>query len=164
MNLNSDFRYNTNMSENPDTKNQLTPEIITLHRYFIWADRMRVHFDEILKRAESKPVAVELPKTENGIDTFLYMSLWYGTFYVLIEGWQELKLTDPKIDSLLKSPNVELLRRYRNGVFHFQKEYYDKRFMELMSEGQDIANWIRNLRDEFSRWFIDIHRNMPKSQ
>lgn len=152
------------MSQNSDAKSQLTPEIITLHRYFIWADRMRVHFDEILKKVGSEPVTSNLPKTENGIDTFLYMSLWYGTFYVLIEGWQELGLSDPKIDALLKSPNVDLLRRYRNGVFHFQKEYYDKRFMKLMSEGKDIANWIRDLRDEFSRWFIDIHRDMSKAK
>src|SRR3989344_829781 len=134
---------------------KLTPEIITLHRYFIWADRMRVHFDYILRN--SKPASSKLLQKKEGIDTFLYMSLWYGMFYVLIEGWRKLRLTDEKIDNLLKSKNVDLLKRYRNGVFHFQKEYYDEHFMKLMAEGQDIANWIRNLRDEFSRWFLNIH-------
>lgn len=137
-------------------------EIITLHRYFIWADRMKVHFDQVLQGVGAKLVPVNLVKKREGIDTFLYMSLWYATFYVLIEGWQELGLSDTKIDELLKSKNVDLLRRYRNGVFHFQKDYYDKRFMELMTEGQDVANWTRDLRDEFSRWFIDIYKNMPK--
>ncbi len=136
---------------------KLTHEIITLHRYFIWADRMKVHFDEVLKKFGSKAVSGDSTKKKEGIEIFLYMSLWYGTFYVLIEGWQELKLSDDKIDALLKSKNVDLLRRYRNGVFHFQKEYYDDRFMKLMKEGQDIANWIRNLRDEFSRWFLTVH-------
>jgi hypothetical protein len=107
--------------------NEPTPEIITLHRYFIWADRMRVHFDEVLKKMSSGSVPDDLLKKEKGIETFLYMSLWYVTFYVLIEGWQELGLSDPKIDVLLKSKNVDLLRRCRNGVFHFQKEYVDDR-------------------------------------
>ena len=26
----------------------MSPELVTLHRYFIWANRMRTHFDEIL--------------------------------------------------------------------------------------------------------------------
>lgn len=138
--------------------NKLTPEIITLHRYFIWADRMRVHFDDVLINLRKKSISPEFMKKQEDIDTFLYMSLWYATFYVLIEGWQELKFEDAKIDALLKSKNVDLLRRYRNGVFHFQKEYMDKRFTELMTEGEEIAIWIRELREEFSRWFLDIHK------
>lgn len=144
---------------------KLTPEIITLHRYFIWADRMRVHFDQVLQNlgTDPKPMADKLFTDEKGINTFLYMSLWYGTFYVLIEGWQELGLKDKKIDAMLKSKNVALLKRYRNGVFHFQKEYYDKRFIELMENGIDITNWIRDLRDEFSRWFLEKHGKLPSS-
>lgn len=138
---------------------KLTPEIITLHRYFIWADRMKVHFDETLKGLNTNIKSLYFAKTYEGINTFLYMSLWYATFYVLIEGWQELGFKDKKINTLLKSPNVKLLKRYRNGVFHFQKEYYDERFMKLMKEGEDIANWIRDLRDEFSRWFLEIYKN-----
>lgn len=60
------------------------------------------------------------------IESFLYMSYWYGGLYVVIEGWQRLKLSDDIIDNLLISSNVQLLKRYRNGVFHFQKEYIDK--------------------------------------
>ena len=135
---------------------KLTKENITLHRYFIWADRMKVHFDGVLKKYGSEAVSSDPTKKKEGIEIFLYMSLWYATFYVLIEGWQELKLSDEKINSLLRSKNVDLLRRYRNGVFHFQKEYYDDRFMKLMKEGEDIANWSRDLRDEFSRWFLTI--------
>ena len=28
----------------------MTPELLALHRYFIWANRMRVHFDEKAER------------------------------------------------------------------------------------------------------------------
>ncbi|MEK7595373.1 MAG: hypothetical protein AAB443_02135 [Patescibacteria group bacterium] len=145
---------------------KLTPEIITLHRYFIWADRMRVHFDEVLSNNKNTTTieTEEFIEKKKGIDTFLYMSLWYGTFYVLIEGWIELGLSDPEIDTFLKSPNVNLLRRYRNGAFHFQKDYFDKHFTELMTEGEDFANWSRDLRDHISRWFLDIHRQSKEEQ
>jgi hypothetical protein len=81
---------------------------------------MRTHFDEVLSRGA--------PVGEAEIESFLYMSYWYGALYVVIEGWRELKLADTGIDNLLESPNVDLLRKYRNGVFHFQADYNDKRF------------------------------------
>jgi hypothetical protein len=84
---------------------------VTLHRYYIWANRMRTHFDEVISKGMLDGKAE--------IESFLYMSYWYGGLYVVIEGWRELKLTDNTIDILLQSPNVELLRRYRNAVFHF---------------------------------------------
>src|SRR3990167_9866665 len=146
----------------PQTSQKLTPEIITLHRYFIWADRMKVHFDTVLKNLSSRPKDGNFLTKKEGIETFMYMSLWYGMLYVLIEGWFKLDLHDEKIDFLLQSENVKLLKTYRHGVFHFHKEYYDQKFLKLMGDGQDIANWSRDLRDEFSRWFIDIHRNESK--
>ena len=128
-------------------------QLFALHRYFIWSDRMRVHFDNALRNKE---------KLDHGsfqIETFLYMSYWYGGLYVLIEGWKELKLSDQKVNSLIESPNVDLLRRYRNGIFHFQKDYYDKRFMDFMSEGENCAVWVRQLRKAFGDYFL---KNLPK--
>lgn len=123
--------------------------IITLHRYYIWANKMRVDFDALL----SKSTAV--PKKQFEIEVNLYMSYWYGGLFVVIEGWSELGLSDQKIDALLESPNVDLLRRYRNGVFHFQKEYNDKRFEGLIKEGKKPVEWIRQLNLEFGRYFLE---------
>ena len=123
------------------------PEILTLHRYFIWANRMRTHFDAILADGQ--------PEGTRDIESFLYMSYWYAALYVVIEGWRDLKLTDKTIDELLNSPNVGLLRRYRNGAFHFQKKYLDRRFEEFMKEGVDQVTWIRTLNEQFGRYFLD---------
>ena len=30
----------------------MIPELLALHRYFIWANRMRKHFDEIIGRSD----------------------------------------------------------------------------------------------------------------
>ena len=75
--------------------------------------------------------------------------------YVVIEGWKELKLHDPVIDGLLTSPNVDLLRRYRNGVFHFQPEYMDKRFRGFVEEGTEPVAWVRELNKQFGRFFLE---------
>jgi hypothetical protein len=132
-----------------DGSHSQIPPLVTLHRYFIWANQMRVHFDEILLERELAGVQIE---------SFLYMSYWYAGLYVVIEGWRELDLTDDVIDAMLQSPNVDLLRRYRNGVFHFQKEYNDERFMTFMKEGNDSVSWVPSLNQQFGRYFLDVHR------
>jgi len=125
------------------------PEVV-LHKYFIWCNKMRTHFDEQLGQFKPEmewadPVALNMN---------LYMSYWYGGLYVVIEGWQSLGLGDAEIDELLKSSNVELLRRYRNGVFHFQHEYFDDRFTGFMTKGQNAVDWVRALNRAFGRYFL----------
>lgn len=116
---------------------------------------MREHFDELL--AES------LPRRKGwDIEANLYMSYWYGGLYVVIEGWRTLKLRDPMIGRLLSSRNVGLLRRYRNGVFHFQRTYYDKRFSGLILDGENVVDWVRTLNREFGRYFLDWFRTQEK--
>jgi hypothetical protein len=82
------------------------------------------------------------------------MSYWYGALHVVIEGWKELKLVDTVIEDLLQSPNVDLLRRYRNAVFHFQADYHDKKFLAFFKEGTDSVAWVRSLNLQFGRYFF----------
>jgi hypothetical protein len=125
-------------------------EIVTLHRYFIWCNRMRTHFDAIMK--DATPDRMEELLLLNP-----YMSYWYGGLYVVIEGWRELGLHDSVIDPLLDSPNVTLLRRYRNGVFHFQNHWFDEHIVGLMRDGEDVVAWVRSLNGEFGRYFLERH-------
>ena len=134
-------------------------EIITLHRYFIWANKMRTDFDALL--AQRNPVIEDENKLN--IESNIYMSYWYGGLYVVIEGWLNLKLSDPVIDSLLNSDNVGLLKRYRNGVFHFQKKYYNNRFLDFITEGENTVEWVRNLNREFGRWFLEWFDKMKQN-
>lgn len=131
----------------------ISKELGTLHRYFIWSDQMRIHYDELLKRGKFDI------NSENGILTILYMSYWYAGLYVAIEGWREMDFKDQNIDLLLKSKNVDLLKKYRNGVFHFQKKYWDNRFINFVKNGDQPAQWVRNLRNELSRFFLDQFDN-----
>lgn len=129
----------------PDPK-----EVFALHRYFLWADQMREHYYASLR-------ARDRLDPESVVDvsfTAPYMSYWYGGLYVVVEGWQELGLVDREIDELLQASYLDLLRRYRNGSFHFQRLYIDQRFVGFVAD-QGSAEWISRLREAFSRWFLD---------
>jgi hypothetical protein len=122
----------------------------SLGRYCLWADKMQHDFlQHITCRTEPDDFHFE----EHG---HIYMSYWYGALYVVVEGWQELKLTDSVIDGLLRSPNVDLLRRYRNGVFRFQRKFYDERFWDLMLAGRESVEWVSQLHGEFRRYFMSF--------
>lgn len=83
----------------------------------------------------------------------MYMSYWYGGLFVVCEGWQELGLADQTIDALLAHSNLGLLKRYRNGAFHFQKDYFDSRFTEFTVE-QGAVPWICELHESLGSWFL----------
>lgn len=127
-----------------------------LHRHFIWANRMRIYFDEILKKHTEK----KIDGHRFGIESMMYMSLWYGLLYVVIEGWKSLKLRDVVIDKLLKSSNVDLLKRYRNATFHYpeKRKYHDERFEAFFKE-QTTVEWVRKLNSELGRYFLDALKN-----
>lgn len=141
---------------NKANKSKKDPKVITLHRYFIWCDRMRIHFHEVHKGKTPEEIRQE-GISEAYIESFLYMSYWYGGLYVLIEGWEELGLNDPTIDALLENEEyVAFLRRYRNGAFHYKPDYYDQRFQDLWKAGDEIVKWIRDLQEAFSKYFLAI--------
>ena len=71
---------------------------------------MKTHFEEALRKRGSVDLS-----GPSGMDVAMYMSLWYGCLYVVIEAWRELGLRDREVDSLLTSAHADLLRRYRNA-------------------------------------------------
>ncbi len=125
-----------------------TEQINSLHRYYIWANKMREHFKAVFSQQGEGTKSFQ-------IESMMYMSIWYGLMYVVIEGWQELKLSDNKLDNLLnEAEKVDLLRRYRNGAFHYQKIYDDDRFEKFFQKTTTV-NWICSLNEEFGRWFLE---------
>ena len=93
------------------------------------------------------------------ITIFAFFCYWFASLYVVIGGWRELGLKDDKIDALLGSDYVNLLRRLRNGVFHFQRDYFDPRFREYLKTGDPATNWADDLHDEFSRYFLEWYES-----
>ena len=124
-------------------------EIYTLHKYYIWANSMRVHYDKFFQR--EKP---DMKNKEVFFEVIQYMSFWYSALFVVVEGWRDLGLEDERINELLDSHLVDLLRRFRNGVFHYQRNYFDNRFWNFIEEKEESASWVRVLNREFGRYFL----------
>lgn len=131
-------------------------DLVTLHRYWIWANRLRDLLDRVLAQ-RGMPTEESFP-VWFADDPGLLMSHWYAALYVVVEGYQELGLHDAGIDQLLASSYVDLLRRYRNGVCHFQRGYFDSRFIDFMGPPGTPA-WVRKLNAEFGRFFLEQLRN-----
>jgi len=129
--------------------------VFALHRYFVWANYMRTCFDDdMFRRRHAERLRISIMADEG----WIFMSYWYAGLYVVIEGWQELGLLDPVVDDLLRSANVDLLRRYRNGVCHFQLDYFSHKFDGFCASEHNPVEWVRELNRQFGRYFLNWHR------
>ena len=81
-----------------------------------------------------------------------FMYYWYASLCVVVQGFRNLKLVDPRVDALLASPNVKALRRCWNGVFHFQPDYFSAKLLEPM-QAPDFIGWVRELMEAFRAYF-----------
>lgn len=128
---------------------KLSQSEFALHRYFLWANRMRAHFTDCGNPPDEK-VARRLWMQRS----FAYLATWLSFLYVLTEGWVHLRLADSEVDRLIVSSNRELLRRFRNGTFHFQAAYLDPRFTDMLLDGGDALAWAGELHEAFDEWFV----------
>ncbi|SFB72661.1 hypothetical protein SAMN05421780_101126 [Flexibacter flexilis DSM 6793] len=134
----------------------MTEKIISLHKYWIYADKMRLLFRNAVKEN-----AEEIQKeSHNEIEAFvkthlmllgefgIFKSFWYSSLYTVIEGYQDLKLSIPEIDELLDAENIGKLKLFRNGTYHFQKEIYNHKLLAV------------DQSDEFVEWIYKIHKEL----
>lgn len=92
---------------------------------------------------------------DSGIRYFIYSSQWLASLYVVIEGWDSLKISDARIEKLLSRYDdyVSIIKRCRNAVYHYQKDILDKRVEKAVSN-KDILIWAGALLDEFIRFLF----------
>ena len=81
-----------------------------------------------------------------------FMYYWYGSLYVVVEGFRKLQLNDQSIDGLLGSPNVNALRRCRNGAFHFRPTYFSSRSLKVIGS-VEFVRWVREVMTAFRSYF-----------
>lgn len=137
------------MTNAPDSDPQAERffRLMALHNYFLNASFLR---DVFKKRIAGGP-APDGVDFVTGHDNITARSLWYATVYVVIEGWYEAKLTDSVVDELLAdTERVGHLRRFRNQVFHYQKEYENPRMLGFL--GTDDAD-----ADAATKWIEKTH-------
>src|SRR3989339_217632 len=94
---------------------------------------------------------------------YKYWFPYYANLYIVIEGWQEIKFYDPRIDALIKSHpgTIQKLRRLRNAVFHYQKSMIDARFREFF-ESEKAIEWAYVLNNQFNQYFYEVsYKDVP---
>jgi hypothetical protein len=124
-------------------------EIASLGRYFTWAQGMRVLFFKTVERAVREKMTIA-HRSPEGLDAFQYLSYWLAGLHVVVEGWDELRLRDERVDAILDdSGHRLLLRRFRNGVFHYQPSIFDERFTNVANVSEEILPWCVELTDAF---------------
>jgi hypothetical protein len=127
---------------------------VTLTRYWMWSVALR---DAGIPLLAPEAAGKTLSDAECSRATAL-LSYWFASLYVLSEGWRQLGIRDSTVDTLLTEEHVSLLRRYRNGMFHFQADFGDARFTELILSS-DTFRWVVALNNAFGAFFS---RHVPK--
>ena len=130
-------------------------KLVALHKHWITADSVQYHLrrsgrtdGEVFKGVPDG--VVELAQAHS---MFLALSVWYGLLYVVIEGYQELGLKDEQIDKLLAdTERVSALRRFRNGVFHYQQDPVPEKVLAFIA-ARDSEIWIRDVNASFKLFF-----------
>lgn len=124
--------------------------ILVLHRYWIWANKMRLEFYESMLKVNSSMSAIDIYVNQCG----MYMSYWYASLYAVIEGYVDFKLSSPAVDEMLKDQEmVDHLRRFRNGAFHVQADYFSDKFTNLINENNSVE-WISKLTDGMGSYLL----------
>lgn len=120
-------------------------QIYAWARYVFWAE-VECQQYEAYEPVENEPTL--------GRSTVLMLQ-WYAALWVAIEGWRECPLSDETVDELLTDPafeqNIQLLRRFRNGVYHYQRDPINERLLAFLRQGEHAVTWAFLLHDEFKR-------------
>lgn len=134
----------------------------SLYRYYLYAVLMKENLNkenpgEFVKGLNNHPSSTYLILSS---PVGIYMTYFYSALYVVAEGWKDLKIEDEKINKLLESSNLDNLKRFRNGTFHFQKSFLSPKLFEFLKV-PDSEKWIKQLYKEFGRFFSDTSPDIP---
>src|ERR1700733_8683605 len=126
-------------------------KLIALHKHWCTANSVKVRLG--IPFATPSNVPAHLTALARMNSDFFATSVWYALLYVVIEGYRELSLRDQLIDELLKDEDrVGALRRFRNGLFHYQENPLGQKLLTFLeNEGSHI--WITNLNASFAEFF-----------
>ncbi|MFJ1270157.1 hypothetical protein ACD661_16495 [Legionella lytica] len=103
---------------------------------------------------EDKLLPEDLFTLTNLNQQFFRLAVSYGLLYVVIEGYQSIKIKDEDIDLALSNIDfVDKLRLLRNAIFHYQNKPLPEKLMKfILTDGS--SEWISDLRKKFELFFI----------
>ena len=149
------------MDENDPVEKGLSDRVVlmAIQRHWLWSDKMRTQFKIYLPTLleEFNDLGDLFPIS----DGWVYMSLWYGMMFSVLEALEENKVVIP---SIAKDVNkiYEKLRLYRNAVFHVQKRYWpSSKIMPLIND-EETTEIVHRIHKEIEAFLIrDTQRILP---
>lgn len=134
-----------------------TQRLISWVRYLYWAETERVQFENWSNAQD------DVRSPENQAAFIALMSQWYASLWVVVEGWAEVPLSDRIIDNILqtRAELIQMLKRFRNGVFHFQSSVVDNRFLDFLTKAEDAVFLVNGLHHEFLRFLWELPDTCP---
>lgn len=134
----------------------LTPAALYKHWYI--ADSVK----QFITASVPHDVSLEMPENMLALaqmhSSFMRLSVWYALLYVVIEGYREIGKKDDAIDKLLSDePLVDMLRRFRNAMFHYQADPFSQKLLDFL-QAEKSTEWPRHINAEFKAFF---ERELP---
>jgi len=124
--------------------------IFVLHRYWIWSDAMRNNFFQKISVCEVEKFDLSTYVGEIG----MYLSYWYSSLYAVLEGYRCSELSNSEVDRLLEdSQKVDMLRKFRNGVFHVQVDYFSAKHLEFLNN-KETGIWASELTESLGKFLL----------
>ena len=131
---------------------------LMLQTYMEWSRAMRDaanHFFPVTGAASDG--STDHVSSERRRQATALVGHWLASLCPVIEGWEELGLSDDAIDAQLAQGVAAGFRkrlfRFRHGVFHFQRRLDDPRFADFMDSEGDARRWAIRLESAFVSYF-----------
>lgn len=106
-----------------------------------WRREMGLPLEGKFKRVI--PMLGVSPEFEPALEMFL------ASLYACVEGWPTLKISDARVEALLKDQDrIKLLKDWRDVVFHFR--YIRSPETEAFKDDKGAVNWSRELYNAFT--------------
>jgi hypothetical protein len=157
-----EWKLHSKIRKKESNRMNLIKEIVSLHRHWVRADAIRQCIvNEIPNNKEATtPNEFSWEDLAKLQSTAFKMECYYALIYVVIEAYTDTKKMPrhDDLDLLLNnSEMVDSLRRFRNAIFHYQKDPIPSKWFEFM-EKPDSENWIREIHSSFEKYLMD---NLP---
>lgn len=124
--------------------------------YFYWVNCDDVWFYAHQKTDFQEILPEELHEFARVNHAFYRLIIAYGLLYVVLEAYQQLKISDKGVDLLLKKTEyVDQLKRLRNGVFHYQEDFMDADKVMNFINMKASHIWVNDLKNAFEHFFVN---------
>jgi len=118
--------------------------IASFGQHLHWSQMQYVHYQSFKEDSSDE-------------EFFGAMAHWLASLYVVVEGWQAIGKSDPIISNLIEKYDdyYQLIRRFRNGVYHFQPKPMSEKLTDFLAEKSEGHAWACALLFEFQRFLVN---------